>query len=167
MATVYIELRSSSDAIDFVEFRRFKTNVIDPLIAEGLVAMTHQDTPNSPNQKYYLTGLGTAVLDNDSLKQAAGVSEERVKRLIDEFAEALPQYPIRLPAMEEQYKKTLEKLAFRLADKAARSGRSVKLEPMNPYERKVIHTALQQRKGVTTRSEGEEPYRRVIIEPVK
>ena len=67
----------------------------------------------------------------------------------------------------QKREKTLEKLAFRLADKAARSGRSVKLEPMNPYERKVIHTALQQRKGVTTRSEGEEPYRRVIIEPVK
>ena len=49
---------------------------------------------------------------------------------------------------------TLNKV-FRLADKAARSGRSVRLEPMNPYERKVIHTALQQRRGVTTRSEGE------------
>ena len=67
----------------------------------------------------------------------------------------------------EKREKTLEKLAFRLADKALRSGRSVRLEPMNPYERKVIHTALQQRKGVTTRSEGEEPYRRVIIEPAK
>ena len=67
----------------------------------------------------------------------------------------------------EKREKTLEKLAFRLADKALRSDRSVRLEPMNPYERKVIHTALQQRKGVTTRSEGEEPYRRVIIEPVK
>ena len=67
----------------------------------------------------------------------------------------------------EKREKTLEKLAFRLAEKAVRSGRSVRLEPMNPYERKVIHTALQQRKGVTTRSEGEEPYRRVIIEPAK
>ncbi len=67
----------------------------------------------------------------------------------------------------QKREKTLEKLAFRLADKVARSGRSVRLEPMNPYERKVIHTALQQRKGVTTRSEGEEPYRRVIIEPAK
>ncbi len=59
----------------------------------------------------------------------------------------------------------LEKLAVRLADKARKSGRSVRLEPMNPYERKVIHTALQKVEGVTTRSEGEEPYRRVIIEP--
>jgi spoIIIJ-associated protein len=62
---------------------------------------------------------------------------------------------------------TLEKLANRLADKAQKSGRSIRLEPMNPYERKVIHTALQSRPEVTTKSEGEEPYRRVIIEPQK
>ena len=62
---------------------------------------------------------------------------------------------------------TLEKLANRLADKAQRSGRSIRLELMNPYERKVIHTALQSRPEVTTKSEGEEPYRRVIIEPQK
>jgi len=61
----------------------------------------------------------------------------------------------------------LEKLAVRLADKARKSGRSVRLEPMNPYERKVIHTALQKVEGVNTRSEGEEPYRRVVIEPAK
>ena len=62
---------------------------------------------------------------------------------------------------------TLEKLANRLADKAARSGKTVRLEPMNPYERKVIHTALQKRPEVTTRSEGDEPFRRVVIEPAK
>ena len=61
----------------------------------------------------------------------------------------------------------LEKLALRLADKAKRSGRNVRLEPMNPYERKVIHTALQKVSGGTTRSEGEEPFRRVVIEPTK
>jgi len=61
----------------------------------------------------------------------------------------------------------LEKLAVRLAEKAKRSGKNVRLEPMNPYERKVIHTALQKVSGVTTRSEGEEPYRRVVIEPAR
>lgn len=60
--------------------------------------------------------------------------------------------------------RTLSQLANRLADKAAKSKRSVKLEPMNPYERKVIHSSLQNHPKVTTRSEGEEPYRRVIIE---
>ncbi|MBQ1907232.1 MAG: protein jag [Firmicutes bacterium] len=62
---------------------------------------------------------------------------------------------------------TLEKLAVRLAEKAKKSGRSVRLEPMNPYERKVIHSVLQKYEGVSTRSEGKEPYRRVIIEPDK
>ncbi len=65
----------------------------------------------------------------------------------------------------EKREKTLEKLANRLADKAVKTGKSVRLEPMNPYERKVIHTALQQKPEVTTRSEGEEPYRKVVIEP--
>ncbi|NCB42061.1 MAG: protein jag [Clostridia bacterium] len=62
---------------------------------------------------------------------------------------------------------TLEGLANRLADKAVKSRRNVRLEPMNPYERKVIHTALQSRPEVITKSEGEEPYRRVVIEPSK
>lgn len=59
---------------------------------------------------------------------------------------------------------TLEQLANRLGDKVQKSGKSVKLEPMNPYERKVIHATLQRNPAVTTRSEGEEPYRRVIVE---
>lgn len=64
----------------------------------------------------------------------------------------------------EKREKTLELLAKRLSDKVIKSGKSVRLEPMNPYERKVIHATLQNHTHVTTRSEGEEPYRRVIIE---
>ena len=59
---------------------------------------------------------------------------------------------------------TLAKLAKRLADKVTRTGKPVKLEPMSPYERKIIHSALQNHKKVTTRSEGKEPYRRVVIQ---
>lgn len=60
--------------------------------------------------------------------------------------------------------KTLEQLANRLAAKVEKTGKYVRLEPMNPYERKVIHATLQKNNDITTRSEGEEPYRRVIIE---
>ncbi len=63
--------------------------------------------------------------------------------------------------------KTLEQLANRLADKVVRTKKSVRLEPMNPYERKVIHATLQSNPSVLTRSEGEEPYRRIIIELTK
>lgn len=60
--------------------------------------------------------------------------------------------------------RTLVNLANRLAGKVERTGRSVTLEPMNPYERKVIHAALQSNPKVATRSEGKDPYRKVIIE---
>ena len=64
----------------------------------------------------------------------------------------------------ERRKKTLENLAKNLSYKVKRTRRSVTLEPMNPYERRIIHSSLQNDKYVTTHSEGEEPYRRVVIE---
>ena len=60
---------------------------------------------------------------------------------------------------------TLRRLARKNAAQVARTGRSIAMEPMNPYERRVLHSALQNFKGVTTHSEGEEPNRRVIITP--
>ena len=59
--------------------------------------------------------------------------------------------------------KTLENLAKNVASKVKRTRRKVVLEPMNPYERRVIHSYLQAEKNVTTKSEGEEPNRRVVI----
>ena len=59
--------------------------------------------------------------------------------------------------------RSLQKLARRLADKAVQTGRDIKLEPMNPYERRIIHTYLQNDENVNTFSQGNEPNRRVII----
>ena len=58
---------------------------------------------------------------------------------------------------------SLRRLAQRMANRAVKTGRKVVLEPMNPYERRVLHTALQNHPSVTTHSEGEEPNRRVVI----
>ncbi|PJJ30342.1 RNA-binding cell elongation regulator Jag/EloR [Lacrimispora celerecrescens] len=63
----------------------------------------------------------------------------------------------------ERRKETLETLAKNIAYKVKRTRRSVSLEPMNPYERRIIHSALQNDKFVVTRSEGEEPFRHVVI----
>ena len=63
----------------------------------------------------------------------------------------------------ERRRATLENLARNIAQKVKRSGKQVSLEPMNPYERRVIHSALQNDKFVCTHSEGEEPYRRVVV----
>ena len=63
----------------------------------------------------------------------------------------------------ERRKATLESLARNIASKVKRTKRPVSLEPMNPYERRIIHSALQNDKYVVTRSEGDEPYRHVIV----
>ena len=74
---------------------------------------------------------------------------------------------IRVKVDTENYrqrrKETLENLAKNIAYKVKRTKRSVSLEPMNPYERRIIHSALQNDKYVTTHSEGEEPFRRVVV----
>ena len=74
---------------------------------------------------------------------------------------------IRVKVDTENYrqrrKETLENLAKNIAYKVKRTKRSVSLEPMNPYERRIIHSALQSDKYVTTHSEGEEPFRRVVV----
>ena len=66
----------------------------------------------------------------------------------------------------QRRKETLESLAYNLAKKVKVTGKKVVLEPMNPYERRIIHSSLQSNKYVTTFSEGEEPFRNVVIAPV-
>ena len=74
---------------------------------------------------------------------------------------------VRVKVDTEDYRKrrkeTLENLAKNIAYKVKRTKRSVSLEPMNPYERRIIHSALQNDRYVTTHSEGEEPFRRVVV----
>ena len=74
---------------------------------------------------------------------------------------------IRVKVDTENYRKrrkdTLENLAKNMAFKVKRTRRPLSLEPMNPYERRIIHSALQGDKFVTTHSEGEEPYRHVVV----
>ncbi len=74
---------------------------------------------------------------------------------------------IRVKVDTENYrqrrKETLENLAKNIAYKVKRTKRTVSLEPMNPYERRIIHSALQNDKYVNTHSEGDEPFRRVVV----
>ena len=63
----------------------------------------------------------------------------------------------------QRRKDTLENLAKNISQKVKRTGKTITLEPMNPYERRVIHSALQGDRYVETHSEGEEPFRRVVV----
>ncbi|WP_418791243.1 RNA-binding cell elongation regulator Jag/EloR [Phosphitispora sp. TUW77] len=116
--------------------------------------------------KFDLTGPDLGILIGrrgdtlDSLQYYINLAankktEKRVKFIID------------VEGYRQRRHETLNRLALKLADKAKRKGRNVVLEPMNPHERRVIHTALQNHKEVFTYSEGEEPYRKIIISPKK
>lgn len=96
-----------------------------------------------------------------------GQTLDALQYLISLFVNKESESYIRLKLDTENYrarrKDTLENLAKNIAFKVKRSRRSVTLEPMNPYERRIIHSALQNDKYVSTRSEGEEPYRKVVV----
>ncbi len=83
--------------------------------------------------------------------------------------ELLEYYRILLDAegYRDRRKETLERLARKLADKAVQKGRKVVLEPMPPHERRIIHMELKDNSKVKSYSEGKEPFRKVMIEPIK
>ncbi len=82
-----------------------------------------------------------------------GLTENRVHIILD------------VEHYRDRREETLRRLATRLADKAIRTRQRIMLEPMNRHERKIIHMALQENRRVSTYSSGDEPYRKVVIEP--
>lgn len=96
-----------------------------------------------------------------------GQTLDALQYLISLFVNKEHEEYIRIKLDSENYrekrKKTLERLARSIAYKVKKQRRPITLEPMNPYERRVIHYALQNDKYVCTKSEGEEPYRRVVV----
>ena len=96
-----------------------------------------------------------------------GATLDSLQYLVSLVANKESDNYIRVKVDTENYrqrrKDTLENLAKNISFKVRRTKRSVSLEPMNPYERRIIHSALQNDKFVTTHSEGEEPFRRVVV----
>jgi len=86
---------------------------------------------------------------------------------VNKNLESRRKFIIDIEGYRQRREDTLKKLAQKLADKATQRGRNVVLEPMNSLERRIIHTALQGRDDISTFSEGEEPYRKIIIAPKK
>ena len=96
-----------------------------------------------------------------------GQTLDSLQYLTNRVANKMQEGYVRVKLDTEDYrrrrKETLENLAKNIASKVKRTRRAVSLEPMNPYERRIIHSALQADPAVSTHSEGEEPYRRVVV----
>ena len=124
------------------------------------VAIALQESPEQLRMQ--MTGEGMSLLigrRGETLDALQYLTSLNINRGREEY--------LRVSIDTENYRakreEALRKLAIRMAGRAKKSGRRVALEPMNPYERRILHSALQNDPEVTTHSEGEEPYRRVII----
>ena len=100
-----------------------------------------------------------------------GQTLDSLQYLTNRVANKMQDGYVRVKLDTEDYrrrrKETLENLAKNIASKVKRTRKTVSLEPMNPYERRIIHSALQSAPAVSTHSEGEEPYRRVVVTLVR
>jgi spoIIIJ-associated protein len=147
------------DTLDESEAKDFLQGVMDRMD----ISMDVEAKSDGKVTYLYLVGddagtvIGKRGITLDALQYLTGLavnkSEEDYNRII-----------LDAENYRAKRERSLEKLALRLADKVVRNGKSFRLEPMNPYERKVIHTILQKDDRVETRSEGQDPYRRVVID---
>ena len=162
---------------------------VEPVVTEPFVATPEEQlSDTAKNAREFLSGLTermgvpAEIAVSETEEQLRMVlSGENMSILIGRRGETLDaiQYLtslnvnrtredyLRVSLDTENYRakreEALRKLAVRMAGRCKKSGRRVALEPMNPYERRILHSALQADPDVTTHSEGEEPYRRVII----
>ena len=150
---VFVEYSKADCAVDYLQ-KIFKGMGLDE------VAIEVKETESGA--ALILSGEGLGVLIGrrgetlDSLQYLAGLVANRMEG--DYFRITLDSNSYR-----EKREKTLESLAKKLAGQVARTGRNMTLEPMNPYERRIIHATVQGIEGVTSSSIGEEPNRRVVI----
>ena len=119
-------------------------------------------TVNGDNINIELTGDDMGILIGkrgqtlDSLQYLVGL-------IVNKYSDSYVRVRLDTENYRERRKATLENLAKNIAFKVKRTKRPVSLEPMNPFERRIIHSALQNDRYVTTSSEGDEPYRHVVV----
>ncbi len=126
------------------------------------VEITMEEDPEERTLNINLSGDDMGMLIGKR-----GQTLDSLQYLVSLVANKGEEEYIRVKVDTENYrqrrKDTLENLAKNIASKAKRTGRPVVLEPMNPYERRVIHSALQNDRYVETHSKGEEPFRHVVV----
>ena len=140
--------------------QEFLENLFKVMEVETVVDIKYNDEDKTMDIN--LTGPEMGVLIGKR-----GQTLEALQKIAQSVVNKHSEESVRVKLDTENYrarrKDTLENLAKNIAYKVRRTKKSVVLEPMNPYERRIIHSALQNDKYVNTRSEGEEPFRRVVI----
>ena len=150
---VYLEMSKAQAAVDYL------SEIFAKMGLEN-VEINVTESENSANIALSGDGLGVLIGRRgetlDALQYLAGLVANRMEGDYYRIVVDSGNY-------REKREKTLENLAKKLSSQVIRTGRSMTLEPMNPYERRVIHATIQGIDGVTSSSIGEEPSRRVVI----
>ena len=140
--------------------REFLGKILETLELDNIVEMELEDNTLNVNVNGDENRLGILI-------GKRGVTLDSIQYILNLIVNKKSSRYIRVNLDSSGYrdkrKKTLENLAGKMANKVLKTGRSIKLEPMNSYERKIIHTALQDFEGVLTHSEGKDPFRKVVI----
>ena len=140
--------------------RVFLNDVFQAMNMEVVIAIKYNE--EEKNMDIELSGNEMGVLIGKR-----GQTLDSLQYLTNRVANKMQDGYVRVKLDTEDYrrrrKETLENLAKNIASKVKRTRRTVALEPMNPYERRIIHSALQSDPAVSTHSEGEEPYRKVVV----
>ncbi|MDO5147226.1 MAG: RNA-binding cell elongation regulator Jag/EloR [Eubacteriales bacterium] len=140
--------------------QEFCDELFSAMKVETMVSIDYKEEDNIMNID--LSGPDMGILIGKR-----GQTLDALQYLISLFVNKEGEGYVRVKLDTENYRErrrvTLEKLAKKIAYTVKRTKKSISLEPMNPYERRVIHSALQNDRYVCTRSEGEEPYRKVVI----
>lgn len=146
--------------VDTAPVEKFLKDVFGAMDMDVTVAITQN--PQNREMNITLDGADMGVLIGkrgqtlDSLQYLSSL-------VVNKNTEDYIRVKVDTENYRERRKATLENLAKNIAQKVKRTRKPVSLEPMNPYERRVIHSALQYDKYVCTHSEGDEPYRRVVV----
>ncbi|HHU75207.1 MAG TPA: protein jag [Clostridiales bacterium] len=140
--------------------KKFLTDVLNAMNVSADLDIKYNEENSNLDINLYGEDMGVLI---GKRGQTLDSLQYLVSLVINKNSENYIKVKLDTENYRERRKETLENLAKNIAFKVKKTRRAVTLEPMNPYERRIIHSALQGDKFVETYSEGEEPYRRVVI----
>lgn len=153
-----IKARKKVTVLD--EGREFLEKVFDKMNMDVTIDMNYNEEEKSVSINLVGGDMGVLI---GKRGQTLDSLQHLVSLVINKHSEEYLRVKLDTENYRERRKETLENLAKNIAYKVKRTRRPVSLEPMNPYERRIIHATLQDDRYVVTKSEGEEPFRHVIV----
>ena len=155
-----IELQTTSDKLTYEIVEKGSAGFLGIGSKPAIISVEYNETEKEMNVNLKGDDMGILI---GKRGQTLDSLQYLVSLVVNKSSSDYIRVKLDTENYRERRKETLETLAKNIAYKVKRTKRSVSLEPMNPYERRIIHAALQNDKYVVTRSDGEEPFRHVII----